>query len=118
MRAAVLSVVQQQKLATCATLLKEVAMVYGFALHIDPEVGEAAEGVATEGDACSHHPLQFSSSLAGGACPKTSSLQSSLRPLFRSRLAAFSAEWSRQACAECCTAELRPDMFIMHSQPC
>lgn len=52
MRAAVLSVVQQQKLATCAALLKEVAMVYGFALHIDPEVGEAAKG-----DACSHDPF-------------------------------------------------------------
>ena len=50
MRAAVLSVTQQQKLASCTALLKEAAMVYGFALHIDPEVGEAASGVG-----CSHH---------------------------------------------------------------
>ena len=35
-RAAVLSVAQQQKLATCTALLREVAMVYGFALHADP----------------------------------------------------------------------------------
>ena len=58
MRAAVLSVVQQQKLATCTALLKEVAMVYGFALHIDPEVGEAAEG-----NACSTTPFHFNDHL-------------------------------------------------------
>lgn len=44
LRAAVLSVAQQQKLATCTALLREVAMAYGYALHIDPEVGEAAAG--------------------------------------------------------------------------
>ena len=44
MRAAVLSVAQQQKLATCTALLKEVASVYGFALHLNPEVGEATPG--------------------------------------------------------------------------
>lgn len=44
LRAAVLTVAQQQKLATCTALLKEVAMVHGFALHIDPEVGEAVTG--------------------------------------------------------------------------
>ena len=47
LRAAVLSVAQQQKLATCTALLREVAMAYGFALHIDPEVGEAAAGRKT-----------------------------------------------------------------------
>ena len=44
LRSAVLSVAQQQKLATCTALLREVAMVYGFALQIDPEVGVAATG--------------------------------------------------------------------------
>lgn len=39
-----LSVAQQQKLAACTALLKEVAMVHGFALHIDSEVCEAAAG--------------------------------------------------------------------------
>ena len=95
MRAAVLSVVQQQKLATCTALLKEVAMVYGFALHIDPEVGEAAEG-----DACPPPPLtlQFSPSLASrGACRETSSPHTITSPLFRSIVAAFSAGWPRQA---------------------
>ena len=43
-RTAVLSVAQQQKLAACTALLKEVAMVHGFALHIDSEVCEAAAG--------------------------------------------------------------------------
>ena len=45
MRAAVLSVAQQQKLAACTALLKEVAGVYGFALHLNPEVGEATTGL-------------------------------------------------------------------------
>ena len=45
MRAAVLSVAQQQKLATCTALLREVASVYGFALHLNPEVGEATPGL-------------------------------------------------------------------------
>ena len=44
LRAAVLSVAQQQKLAACTALLREVAMVYGFALHADPVVGEAVAG--------------------------------------------------------------------------
>ena len=43
-RAAVLSVAQQQKLAACTALLREVAGVYGFALHLNPEVGEATPG--------------------------------------------------------------------------
>ena len=45
MRAAVLSVAQQQKLAACTALLREVAGVYGFALHLNPEIGEATSGL-------------------------------------------------------------------------
>jgi hypothetical protein len=39
----VLSVAQQQRLAVCAALLKEVALSYGFALSITEGVEEAEE---------------------------------------------------------------------------
>ena len=39
-RKVVLSVAQQQKLAACSALLREVAASYGFALHLAPDVGD------------------------------------------------------------------------------
>ena len=44
-RRAVLSVAQQQRLAACTALLTEVALHYGFALHVAPDVGDEDAGV-------------------------------------------------------------------------
>lgn len=43
-RRAVLSVAQQQKLAVCTALLKEVALSFGFALSIAEDVGDEDAG--------------------------------------------------------------------------
>ena len=45
-RRAVLSVAQQQRLAACGALLREVALAYGFALHIAEDVGDEDTGAA------------------------------------------------------------------------
>jgi hypothetical protein len=43
-RRAVLSVAQQQRLAACSALLTEVALHYGFALHVAPDIGDEDAG--------------------------------------------------------------------------
>ncbi len=45
-RRVVLSVAQQQKLAACSALLREVAAFFGFALHVAPDVGDENQGAS------------------------------------------------------------------------
>lgn len=44
LRRVVLSVAQQQRLAACSALLREVAATFGFTLHIMPDVGDEDQG--------------------------------------------------------------------------
>lgn len=81
-RRVVLSVAQQQKLATCSALLREVAASYGFALHIAPDVGDEDLGAhATPTLFVKNDPKLFSYlAMREAACSKitTGSLHSQI----------------------------------------
>ncbi|CAL8465109.1 g4644 [Coccomyxa elongata] len=49
-RRVVLSVAQQQKLAACSALLREVAAFFGFALHVAPDVGDENQEEGEDGE--------------------------------------------------------------------
>lgn len=52
LRRVVLSVAQQQRLAVCSALLREVAASFGFALHVGPDIGDEDAGACAGKASC------------------------------------------------------------------